>query len=230
MNHLIDVFGFKSYVEIGVYATNVNFDFIKAEEKYGVDPNTLGQGEATHKMTSDQFFAQNTKTFDLIFVDGLHHDDQVERDIRNSIACLNPGGIILVHDCNPLQEDHQKIPAVVSFWCGTVWKAWTKLLQELPPEYEMFVVNFDTGMGVIRKTGKGKKLSPVPPEQLTYSNLEANRQEWLNIVSLDDFLKWVSPPIEEEKNITVSTPAAEMTLTAKENPTAEFVPKRRPRR
>lgn len=193
INELIKTFGYKSYVEIGVYSTNLTFDHINAEKKYGVDPNKLGHGEATHPVPSDTFFAQNKETFDIIFIDGLHHDDQVQRDIQNSVACLNPGGIILVHDCNPMQEIHQRVPMESSYWVGTVWKGWVRMMQSLPPEYEMFVVNWDTGMGVIKATGEGKKLEAIPEEELTFENLELNREKWLNLVSLDYFLNWIKP-------------------------------------
>ena len=36
----------------------------------------------TYKMTSDEFFAAHgEKRYDLIFIDGLHHAEYVERDI-----------------------------------------------------------------------------------------------------------------------------------------------------
>jgi predicted O-methyltransferase YrrM len=67
----------------------------------GVDPN---QG-VTLRMTSDEFFAANQFTFDIVFIDGLH--DQVAKDIENSLRVLNPGGIIVMHDCNPTTKISQ---------------------------------------------------------------------------------------------------------------------------
>lgn len=206
INEIIKTFNFKSYVEIGVYAASANFNQIEAEKKYSVDPNPLGDGGATHPVTSDEFFANNTEKYDVIFIDGLHHDDQVERDIKNSLAVLNPGGVIVVHDCNPPEEIHQRVPAESSYWVGTVWKAWVRLQHELPPEVEMFMVNFDTGIGVIKVTGNGRRLEFIPESELTFQNLEMNRDHWLNIVSLDYFLNWLHPVTK----VKVETPTIEV--------------------
>jgi hypothetical protein len=40
-------------------------------------------------MTSDEFFEINKSTYDIIFIDGLHIDEQVERDIINGLKILN---------------------------------------------------------------------------------------------------------------------------------------------
>jgi predicted O-methyltransferase YrrM len=67
----------------------------------GVDPN---QG-VIHSMTCDEFFATNQFTFDIVFIDGFHHSDQVAKE--NSLRVLNPGGIIVMHDCNPTTKISQ---------------------------------------------------------------------------------------------------------------------------
>lgn len=67
-------YNYKRYLEIGCQSDktfgNVNHMF---EVTVGVDPASGG----THRMTSDDFFAQNTQTFDVIFIDGLHEAHQV---------------------------------------------------------------------------------------------------------------------------------------------------------
>ena len=200
INLLIETFGFKSYLEIGVHNPKDNFDFIKAEKKVGVEPDPVG--EVTFKMTADEFFAQNKEKFDIIFIDALHIDENVTRDISNSLACLTPDGIIVLHDCNPLRKEHQEVPAVVPYWVGTVWKAFTRLMQTLPPAVEMFVVDTDTGIGIIKATGKGIKLDFVSEADLTFENLELNRSKWLNLMSLDDFKTWIKPePVKVTKAI-----------------------------
>jgi predicted O-methyltransferase YrrM len=52
-------------------------------------------------ITSDAFFERSMVKFDVIFIDGLHEEHQVDRDIVNSLQHLNPGGIIVLHDCLP---------------------------------------------------------------------------------------------------------------------------------
>jgi len=102
INSLIGKIEAKSYLEIGVREPEGNYNKIVCENKVAVDPVPLGPGIIA--LTSDAFFKQNESMFDVIFIDGLHVADQVERDIINSLAVLNPGGYIICHDMNPTEE------------------------------------------------------------------------------------------------------------------------------
>lgn len=113
----------KSYLEIGCAGDDC-FRLINVEQKIGVDPQRGG----THRMTSDQFFAQNKKTFDVIFVDGLHEYTQVKKDVEHALQCINPGGIIFMHDVLPANRYNavprkQDKPKGVIAWNGNVWRA-----------------------------------------------------------------------------------------------------------
>ena len=55
-----------SYLEIGCFKDEL-FNAVKLKDKTGVDPVSGG----THRMTSDRFFRDNNRTFDIIFIDGL---------------------------------------------------------------------------------------------------------------------------------------------------------------
>ena len=92
------------------------------ENKVGVDPVSGG----TIKATSDEFFKNNKKNFDIIFIDGLHHYHQVKKDIINSINAINDSGIIFLHDCLPRNVYAQAIPRCQYDWNGDVWKAITE--------------------------------------------------------------------------------------------------------
>ena len=66
-------------------------------------------------MPSDEFFANRAAAsdrtpYDLVFIDGLHVADQVERDIVNSLLNLAPAGTIVLHDCNPTTESARPTP------------------------------------------------------------------------------------------------------------------------
>lgn len=86
--------------------------------------------KASYCLTSDEFFELNKSTFDLIFIDRLQHNDQVYRDIINSLNCLNEHGTIVVHDCNPENEASQIVPQQEEIWTGDVWRAWVKLRRD----------------------------------------------------------------------------------------------------
>ena len=185
INHFIKKYGYKSYLEIGVAGGNC-FRAVDCFYKVGVDPNN----ETTFVMTSDEFFEKhNEETFDIVFIDGLHMCDQVEFDIINSLRVLNPGGTIICHDMNPTTEDMQIVPPRVNHgdWTGDCWKAWMRF-RCLHEDLEMTVIDTDYGVGIIRK-GKQKRV-PVflNTENLTYNDLDANRVEWLNLMSWEQYL------------------------------------------
>src|SRR6266542_1178180 len=109
-NSLIAKNGYHSYLEIGVNTPaqpGWSHDSIVVATKHGVDPNP--KAKATFPVESDEFFASHIKQkYDIVFVDGLHIFEQAYRDIVNSLKWLNPGGIIVVHDCNPVKEITQR--------------------------------------------------------------------------------------------------------------------------
>ena len=189
LNFLIKKIDAKKYLEIGVeYGSN--FLNIECDYKIGVDPDCHAAKSATHHIQSDEFFEKNVETFDLIFIDGLHHCDQVYLDITNSIKVLNPGGYIVCHDMNPMDERLQIVPRQQASWTGDCWKAWAKLRFE-NTEFSMQTVELCSGCGVISKN------SYTPPPtfdvpcdfyQLPYSFLEQNRKSLLNLVSVEEFL------------------------------------------
>jgi len=51
-----------------------------------------------YKSTSDSFFNNNKKFFDIIYIDGLHKYYQVKKDLKNALKCLEDGGIIICDD------------------------------------------------------------------------------------------------------------------------------------
>ena len=132
LNTLAEKFNYQSYLEIGQGRKGLNFQWINCPTKIGVDPEK--KFKAAFPITSDEFFAQNTDSFDLVFIDSLHHAYQVERDILNSLKFLNKNGTIVVHDCNPPHESWQMVPRESEAWTGDVWKAWVKLRATRPED------------------------------------------------------------------------------------------------
>jgi predicted O-methyltransferase YrrM len=50
------------------------------------------------KITSDDFFKKNKKTYDFIYIDGCHEPDYITRDMENSFSVLNTNGIMWMDD------------------------------------------------------------------------------------------------------------------------------------
>lgn len=185
INKLIQKIHATKYLEIGIDNSD-NFNRIVCDYKIGVDPNP--HCYCNYHLTSDDFFAQNKETFDVIFIDGLHHADVVERDINNALKILNSGGYIVCHDMNPWDEEVQLVPRQTGNWTGDCWKAWVKI-RSYNPNVNMFVIDTDCGCGVI-SVGNQELLKLEC--DLTYTSLVNNRTPWLNLIDISAFNKIIS--------------------------------------
>ena len=105
------------YLEIGVRNPKDNYDHIKATTKYSVDPGIeFKENPVDFQLTSDDFFKKlsaneilsNDIQFDVIFIDGLHLAEQVDKDIYNALKYIKSDGFIVLHDCSPPSEWHAR--------------------------------------------------------------------------------------------------------------------------
>ena len=94
INAMIEVRGFRTYLEIGVRNPSDCFDRVRVERKWSVDPGfEVESNPATFPMTSDEFFERlgggqlkdAPARWDAIFIDGAHRAEQVWRDIQNAL-------------------------------------------------------------------------------------------------------------------------------------------------
>ena len=196
INHLIEQNKYVNYLEIGVN-DGLCIRKIKAEHKDGVDPypgSEVGGGEfpeINYPISSDDFFkfiGGHDIKYDIIFIDGLHHATQVDKDIENSLKHLEPNGTIVLHDCNPPEYEMQLVPRVTGLWNGDVWKSIVKV-RCTNPNVQVNVIDTDWGVGII-KFGKQDLYIKAPLDEcLTYSYFDQNRDEMTNIISVDEFYK-----------------------------------------
>lgn len=186
INLLIEKNNYQSYLEIGC-SKDECFKAIKTPNKIGVDPFRGG----THRMTSDAFFEENTETFDIIFVDGLHQYDQVLRDMINSVEALNDGGVVLVHDCLPRNYYAQLDFPSGGDWNGDVWKAFAEMRAKTDIDCALCLI--DHGVGIIKKRPAPNplKLDVENFIDLKYKDLVDNYQEWLNAKSYGETLDFL---------------------------------------
>lgn len=188
VNYLIQEAGYASYLEIGVDHPGKHFDKVNCSNKVGVDP----AGRCDHVMTSDAYFDIYDDKFDLIFIDGLHTEVQVMKDIQNAQERLNEGGTIVVHDCNPasryLQRPYEEYQAKGGPWTGTVWKAIAEL-RMTRDDLEVFVVDMDYGVGIIRKGSQQLFEPKTKNPELTYDFLVENRNELLHLHTAEQFME-----------------------------------------
>ena len=207
INFLLSLTEAENYLEIGVRNPNDNFININCINKFSVDPGVEFKiNPVDFKLTSDEFFEKlsqnnlekitNNIKFDLIFIDGLHISTQTEKDIINSLNYIKNSGFIVLHDCNPPTEFHQRenyyfrnSPAE-GYWNGTTWKAFYKF-RHLP---DLYSICFDTdwGIGVL-----SKKEHPFfnnikdgrSNEFYEYHLLNENRIEYLNLQLFEEWME-----------------------------------------
>tara|TARA_B100000780_G_scaffold22170_1_gene14252 strand:- start:2135 stop:2845 length:711 start_codon:yes stop_codon:yes gene_type:complete len=136
-----------NYLEIGC---DDNFVFnsigLPIKFKTGVDPSKGGN----YKIKSDDFFKINKKKFDVIFIDGLHHYDQCQRDVINALNCLHKNGFLFIHDLLPLDWRMELVPRIQGRWNGDVWKVGLELAKS--KELKFFIADMDSGVGFLQKT------------------------------------------------------------------------------
>ena len=146
---------FKSYLEIGIKNKNFNFNKIECENKIGVDPDYKTKAE--YAMTSDEFFKINKNKFDCIFIDGFHEYNQLNKDIKNSLKCLNKNGIIFCHDVFPLSKETCLPPLNGKerdeIWNGDCYKSWMEY-NFLGEYYCCLYISMDEQIGIIDTSKK----------------------------------------------------------------------------
>jgi len=198
INELIKKYNYKTYLEIGVRNPDDCFNLINCETKHSVDPGYENdENQVDYPYTSDTFFKLlenkglnllTTYKWDVIFIDGLHISNQVEKDILNSLNHLSKNGVIVLHDCNPhnlwMAREDYIIDGIAHGWNGTVWKSIYKLRATRP---DLFVCTVDTDYGIgIVKQGK-QECCDFNNSFYEYKEFEKNKKEHLNLISIEEF-------------------------------------------
>jgi len=158
------------------------FQKLSIKKKIGVDPNPNPNGlkYTNYKVTSDDFFLNYCKdTFDVIFIDGLHHAEQVIKDFNNSMDVLNENSIIIFDDIYPKNEEMTEVPrpktgpvSPGSPWTGDCWKLLYHILLTISKEnYILKVYSGGDYYGVATLLIKDIfKLNDFDSNKYTYKN------------------------------------------------------------
>ena len=166
------------YLEIGC-ANNICFNSIPLINKIGVDPEKGGNV----RDTSDNFFKNNKKNFDVIFIDGLHHYEQCRKDIINSLKVLNENGFIFLHDMIPRSWTEENVPRLQGIWSGDVWKVALELIKTKGIDF--FIIEADHGVGVIKK----KERDIIYHDD--YNNIK--NLKFKDFLNLNEQIKYIEP-------------------------------------
>ena len=224
LNQIIAAKGYKSYLEIGVDDPKNTFNHIQCERKVGVDPYNDDTGchawdrankEALiakidpqavfYRMTSDGFFRtsealgfyEKSDLFDLIYIDGLHLEEQVDKDIANALRFVSPSGMIVLDDVPPANEYEEKTPPDPGQpWRGTVWRSFAKLRMD-----QLWTTGKNRhGLYTVKSIFKSiilpyRQQTPVyenadfPNPVLSFEFLKAYEDELLNNISYEQFFE-----------------------------------------
>jgi len=198
INHIIDEFNYKTYLEIGVKHGHTFNKISKNVLKESVDIN--GEWNPTYHCSSDDFFKELplTKKWDIIFIDGYHEKEQVKIDIENSLLHLNNGGCIVCHDTLPAYPHYLK-PDM----CHNAWEAIFEIRQEKDNLKILTIDSGNDGLTIIRK-GYEKTLeeNKYKKEERSFDFLHKNKREILNYVTPQEFIT----EIESKTKIQVGVP------------------------
>ena len=186
IQNIIDKKRYDNYLEIGC-DKDQSFSKIKVKNKIGVDPVSGGN----IRSTSDQFFSSNTSKFDIIFIDGLHHYEQVIKDVNNSLQILNDNGFILLHDCLPRSIAHQAIPRYRGSWNGDVWKALVELRTR--SDLDTYTCQIDFGVGIVQKKKNTEILSIEKKnfKRLKFSDYYHNFNSFMRVIDYKKALELI---------------------------------------
>lgn len=211
----------RTYLEIGVREGEC-FLRIKARRKIAVDPQMHITPTRKRKyifryffnlfnryvrLTSDDYFMRERELLkrtglDVIFIDGLHTYEQSLKDVLNALEYLNPGGVIIMHDCNPSSEaaalpaaSYEHAANILGFsgeWNGDVWKTIVHL-RSSRKDLDVFVLDCDQGLGIIARREPEAVLSFTPGEidRLSYKDLDASRRDLLNLKSQEYIYEFI---------------------------------------
>ena len=201
INHLIGLYGYRSYLEVATPQSGFHFaavtDSVHKERIWSRASDSDDDGQpVAYRMSSDEAFTtihENGQYYDIILVDAWHTFAQAEKDILNSLECLFEYGSLVVHDCNPPEEDYtgEAFMRPDGSWCGDVYQVIIKL-RMTRQDLSVCVVDTDLGCAVIQKR---PSLPLTPPAGLGFEDcirweyFSQNRKYLLNLISTSEFLE-----------------------------------------
>ena len=198
LNKIAEIIEAERYLEIGV-CDGSNMRRMTVAEKWGVDPlpqmPAVQASDVFVPKTSQDFFrmalAARTTRFDLVFIDGDHRAEVVYAEVQDALMLLNPGGVIVLHDCNPHTEAMQIVPGIQGEWTGDVWKAVMQLREE---GHFIRVIDSDYGIGVLIpcsvEDSREIRTRGYDRSGLTWADLCDNRKSYLGTLDPWDWEEW----------------------------------------
>jgi len=172
-----EIYNPQLYFEIGV-DRGVSIRLAKCKT-IGVDPKPTSGGNANeaeiHVLKSDKFFEKNLlngRVPDLVFIDGLHHFDQVIRDFRNTEKNCKRNTIIVIDDILPSHTGQTTREWKPGAWTGDVWKV-IPILKKYRPDLKIILLDSNP-------TGLMEVTNLDCENTILWDDYDAIVKEWMN--------------------------------------------------
>ena len=195
VNRLVRQFGFKRYLEYNKLDGGKCFSEVVCESKTlaFIPEQAYLDGPATERLlrttaavgtrdilTLPQLLERHAgERFDIILYDPVHVRPEVDEVARALPALLNPGGILIVHDCNPVNEAMTSVQRCPGAWVGETYKAFALLRHHNPGR--ALTVDEDFGCGLV--WNKGLVLDYPVGADLTYQQFDSQRASYTGLIS-----------------------------------------------
>ena len=203
------------YLEIGVDDPASTFLGVEAKTKIAIDPYSEGSNKCHvwnpknceafmaqlaenasefHRMTSDEYFESLSPKvkFDLIFIDGLHTEEQVRKDVISSLKHLKKGGRIILDDALPNSPlEAVETPKPGAGWRGTVYKFIAEERVRGALGINLFC-NWELNMAVIENKPSEVALhsrEEFPNVSISYEYYKTFRNDLMRVLPLPEFLE-----------------------------------------
>lgn len=146
----------QDYLELGVYSGDTLFKLSTICNVVGVDIKDEFRlkeqfGDRFFQETTDEFFAQNRRTYDVVFIDADHSFASVKKDFVNSLKILNPMGLIILHDTDP-----QEVKLIHPGYCGDAYKM-NRYLEETWPDLDKLTLPItEAGLTIVKRRNENR--------------------------------------------------------------------------
>jgi hypothetical protein len=178
-------YGFASYLEVvtpttgGTYGQVDRHQFSTRMRLMYRRPAEFLDGEtidfSTQAESAEDLYLElinSGRRFDLVFLDPFHTYASSLRDIVYALQLVQPGGSVLIHDCDPPREEIAGPEFRPGEWCGVTYLAYLDTVL-FDPGLCYATVDADYGCGIISKK---------PRREALYSNSDrALASEWRNL-------------------------------------------------
>jgi len=220
VNCLAEKFDFRSVLEISTPTTGASFRALSNNSHYNRCDRLVYNCDSwfsdgfpvsyqTHDIFSNSIVSAihtmngSSPLYDIIFVDSFHSYQSSILDLYSALLLLKTGGMIVVHDCNPLSAKIAQPEVRDDEWCGVSYQAFIDF-RLAHPDFLSFTVDTDYGVGVIQKVSGSAEWcaddqlelgwrAAVSGRSGPYNFFHKNRQVLLGLISSSSFLEKFGP-------------------------------------